>query len=167
MVLGAGMTNLPRGTFLALLAVVACGRPAADQPAAESASDTQLTAVREETNALGPVMQLLQGAPCTISFQDSSGSKELSLGLNAPCKFHRDIQGAVRVREVKGQPVILVERSVPDTAHAPDCITQVQAISRSDGGLGASKAVDRVAMCAPFQWDDVMFIGLVESGIQR
>jgi len=58
---------------------------------------------------------------------------------------------------------VLVERSTPNGDHPGDCDTRVQAIIVSPETLRTSTGVERVAMCTPFRWDDVMFIGLAES----
>jgi len=62
-----------------------------------------------------------------------------------------------------GSHVFLIEHSVPNPKSPGDCDTHIQAVLLSAEGARSSRAVERVAMCPPFQWDDVMFVGLFDE----
>ncbi len=157
---------------LPLLAVVAfnagcvaeSARPAATRAnasstgvvAPQSSGDTSVT-------VLGTSLLLVDGTPCIVRARREAGNIDLRLSVSSPCALHRDRDGAIVTRVVNGTHVLLVERSERDATRPGSCDTRVQAIAVTPDAVRVSKAVERVAMCPPFQWDDVMFLALLKS----
>lgn len=123
--------------------------------------------VSGETTVLGYRIELVNSDPCVVRYGRGGEMTDLRLGLSPPCTLHRNADGTVRVRPVKGLQALLVQRSTPAPERPGDCDTHVQALVVAPESVRSSTAVSRVAMCLPFQWDDVMFIGLVEATINQ
>ena len=99
---------------------------------------------------------------CNLQFLRNSGSSTVSLQLEPPCHFHRDVRGQLRVVSHRQKIVILVESSRPNRKHAGDCDTRIQGISIISNQVVPSKVISKVALCPPFQWDEKMFVALSE-----
>ena len=150
--------------LLSALLLSGCSEERAGAVVAETTPQAPVTG---EATVLGFHIQLFDTDPCRVQYSREGKTTEVRLVIPPPCTFHRDRDGTVRVQQVNNARVILVERSTPDREHPGDCDTRVQAIIISPETVRSSAGVERVAMCAPFRWDDVMFIGLAESGPRR
>ena len=127
-----------------------------DSSVRSTAADTSLVVER----VAGVRVVLATGDGCTLRYGLDSLTSELRLGITPPCALHRDENGSVRTRHVGDALVFLVESSSPDPRHPGTCNTEIRGVIVARESVRSSKVVERVAMCAPFQWDDVMFIGL-------
>ncbi|MDB5559712.1 MAG: hypothetical protein JWQ36_2646 [Enterovirga sp.] len=97
---------------------------------------------------------------CQLQWTTQGGAGDLELGLPQPCQFHRDRNGAIRIRSVGSAEHVLVE-SVTRSPESPgQCVTQIRGIAVAAGAVAASPHVSKVAACPPVQWDEKMFIGL-------
>lgn len=147
----------------ASIALCSCERPqvASSRPQAPT---TEVRPAEAVDSVAGFRVHLVDSNPCALRYSREASVKELLLKVSSPCVFHRDPSGALRVQRVKDRTVFLIESSVHDPDQPGDCKTEVQGITVSPTGLTASSQVERVAMCTPFQWDEVMFIGLSAPG---
>ncbi|MDP1858134.1 MAG: hypothetical protein Q8K82_05670 [Gemmatimonadaceae bacterium] len=127
-----------------------------DSSVRSTAADTSL--VVERVAGLSVVVDTSDG--CTLRYGLDSLTSELRLGITPPCALHRDQNGAVRTRKVGDALVFLVESSSPDPQHPGTCNTEIRGVIVAGDRVSISNVLEHVAMCAPFQWDDVMFIGL-------
>jgi len=93
---------------------------------------------------------------CVLIRADQS---QFPLKINGPCQFHLDLKGKLRVKMIEGTPVMLIEtfEKMPGDI---GCITDVQAVRMRQGRLIASRGVNHVASCPPFQWDEVVYRGM-------
>lgn len=72
----------------------------------------------------------------------------------AKCSFVADSSGAIRIVETDSGKAVMVESSKPLER---DCDTATRVVVITPEGPRVSKAVQRMAMCAPFDWDEMMF----------
>lgn len=72
----------------------------------------------------------------------------------AACSFVSDSSGAIRVVTTDSGKAVMVESSRPIER---DCDTATRVVVITREGPRVSNAVQRVAMCAPFEWDEMMF----------
>ena len=93
-------------------------------------------------------------------FEDLSAKRAIDLVIPYPCSVHRDPDGEVRIVEVSGSKLVVVESSIPDPDFPADCRTSLQALRITGDSLEASSYSDTVAACPPFQWDRKVFTGL-------
>ena len=100
---------------------------------------------------------------CHLLYSSPLSKGKLTLRVIPPCDFHRFPDGRVRIMPTKKGDVMLVESSRPHPNRPKDCYTQVQAVRITKEQIKVSSAISEVAMCLPFQWDDVMFLGLFEK----
>jgi hypothetical protein len=96
---------------------------------------------------------------CRLVRLSEAGDVVLRLPLSGLCLFHRDDKGALRVMESPEGPIFLIESTRLLPENPQDCDTRVLAIRAAGDGLTPAPTPSRVAMCPPFQWDDVMFLG--------
>ncbi|MDG0815821.1 hypothetical protein [Bdellovibrio svalbardensis] len=85
---------------------------------------------------------------------------DINLKIKAPCQFHREPNGKLRVHQTGKNPAFLVEHSIKLPAPSNDCDTQIQAIRSVKGKLEASPVASHAAACLPFRWDQKVFDGL-------
>jgi hypothetical protein len=105
----------------------------------------------------------LHAADCVL--QAESGAQVLVHRFEYPgaCAFASDASGAVRVVETEQGKAVMVESSRPLER---DCETATRVVVITKQGPRVSKAAQRVAMCAPFQWDTMMFHVLASEPVE-
>jgi hypothetical protein len=81
----------------------------------------------------------------------------------AACTFASDASGAVRIVETEAGKAVMVESSRPLER---DCETATRVVVLTKQGPRVSKAAQRVAMCAPFEWDAMMFHVLASEPVE-
>jgi hypothetical protein len=81
----------------------------------------------------------------------------------AACAFATDGSGAVRIVETDTGKAVMVESSKPLDR---DCETMTRVVVLTKQGPRVSKAAQRVAMCAPFEWDAMMFHVLASEPVE-
>lgn len=123
-------------------------------PAALTANDT------EEAKIGDLLLQLSesQGA-CRLQVVGPAPSS-VALDLPAPCAFHRDPSAEIRTVQHADSIVLLIESSIPLPESPGDCDTRLKAVAIEAGKVVVSPHTDQVASCPPFQWDEMMFLGL-------
>ena len=97
---------------------------------------------------------------CRLIALSETGDQILRLGMSGLCRFHRTPDGDLRSVDSPLGPVVLVETSAPMPDGSGDCRTSVQAVRLTDAGAEAAPSPALVASCLPFQWDEVMFLGV-------
>ncbi|MBM7069315.1 hypothetical protein [Actibacterium sp. 188UL27-1] len=106
-------------------------------------------------------MAVLSGRTgCHVVMMTEARDQVVELDVSGLCQLHRDSTGAPRSVEGPVGRIFLVEQSVPATDGSGDCDTQVQAVAVGEDGLVVAPNTARVASCPPFQWDEVMFLGV-------
>ena len=96
----------------------------------------------------------LSAADCVLTAE--SGEQRLVHRFEVPaaCGFASDSTGAVRIVETDSGKAVMVESSRPLER---DCETVTRVVVITKQGPRVSKAAQRVAMCLPFAWDEMMF----------
>ncbi|HLT38599.1 MAG TPA: hypothetical protein VK034_20065 [Enhygromyxa sp.] len=79
------------------------------------------------------------------------------------CAFASDEAGAVRIVATDQGPAVMVESSRPLER---DCETMTRVVVVTKQGPRVSRAAQRVAMCAPFAWDEMMFHVLASEPVE-
>ncbi|NJO14867.1 MAG: hypothetical protein HC877_03705 [Thioploca sp.] len=97
---------------------------------------------------------------CHLVYTSPSTKGDLALQVISPCNFHRSPEGKVRIMPTPKGDVLLIESSRPHSNFPKRCHTQIQGIRISHEQIKISSEVSKVLMCPPFQWDDVMFVGI-------
>lgn len=100
---------------------------------------------------------------CTL-ITGVDGTVGRPVAIPAPCSFHRDGNGAVRVMLRDRNAILLIQSSRPHGELPGDCETFVRAVAvgDGDGDVALSPHTSRLAACPPFHWDDVLFYGLFD-----
>jgi hypothetical protein len=80
-----------------------------------------------------------------------------------PCHFAVGADGAPRVVETDSGPAWLIESSRPSER---DCDTALRVVVLGREGPRLSRAEQRVAMCAPNEWDEMMFHVLANDPVE-
>lgn len=126
------------------------------------AASFPLTAAQGASAEAGhPTIEVVAASDrCTIIWTGSSSSRELAVGIPAPCRIHKDLSGKVRYRMQDGRSIALIESSSPDPSRGNSCLTQIRGVRFDHASVTLSGGVSKVASCPPFQWDDKMFTGL-------
>lgn len=114
---------------------------------------------RAEAAGMTLVLQSERDA-CRLIALSETGDEILRLGVAGLCSFHRDSDGVLRTVTSPVGPVLLIETSVPMPNGSGDCRTSVQAVRLTEAGPEAAPSPALVASCLPFQWDEVMFLGV-------
>ena len=138
----------PGGTTVGPIEAEPDDGPAAVEPASYDQS-VEIDGVR-----LG-----LSAADCVLTAESSSsetGEQRLVHRFEVPaaCGFASDSTGAVRIVETDSGKAVMVESSRPLER---DCETVTRVVVLTKQGPRVSKAAQRVAMCLPFAWDEMMF----------
>lgn len=81
----------------------------------------------------------------------------------ADCAFASDASGAVRIVETDTGKAVMVESSRPLER---DCQTATRVVVLTKQGPRVSKAAQRVIVCAPFDWDAMMFHVLASEPVE-
>jgi hypothetical protein len=97
---------------------------------------------------------------CHLVYSSPLNKGDLILRVIPPCGFHRSPDGKVRIMPTPKGDVLLIESSRPHSNFPKRCHTQIQGIRISLEQVKISSEVSKVLMCPPFQWDDVMFLGI-------
>jgi hypothetical protein len=97
---------------------------------------------------------------CHLVYSSPSTKGDLILQVIPPCNFHHSPDGKVRIMPTPKGDIMLVESSRPHLSRSKDCDTQIQGVRISHEQIKISSAISKVAMCTPFQWDEVMFLGI-------
>jgi hypothetical protein len=79
------------------------------------------------------------------------------------CHFALDADGRPRVVVTDTGPAWMIEGSKP---LAQDCDTALRVVVLTRAGPRMSKAEQRVAMCAPSEWDEMMFHVLASEPVE-
>jgi hypothetical protein len=79
------------------------------------------------------------------------------------CHFAVDANGQARVVMTDTGPAWIVESSKPI---AQDCDTKLRVVVLTRAGMRLSKAEQHVAMCAPGDWDEMMFHVLASEPVE-
>jgi hypothetical protein len=108
----------------------------------------------DQTVEIDGVRMDLYAADCVL--RAVSGAQILVHRFEFPtaCAFAGDSSGAVRIVETETGKAVMVESSRPLER---DCETVTRVVVLTKAGPRLSKAAQRVAMCAPFEWDTMMF----------
>lgn len=123
------------------------------------ATENDAAAQPDTAELAGQPLALVETAgQCAVQLQDG---QRLITQLDWPCQFHRESDGRLRVKVIRGIPVALLERSrpAPSRDFPGDCLTSFQAIHLLQGQLELSLASE-AATCLPSRWDEKIFIGL-------
>jgi hypothetical protein len=90
---------------------------------------------------------------CRLVAETADSRVEHRFEFPGPCHFSRD-GDAARVVATDTGPTWMIESSKP---LAQDCDTALRVVVLTREGPRLSKAEQRVAMCAPGDWDEMMF----------
>lgn len=111
-------------------------------------------ALADETVEIDGVTLGLVAADCGLTAEFGDQRLVHRFEFPAACSFATDSPGAVRVVATEAGRAVMVESSKPLDR---DCDTATRVVVITPQGPRVSKAVQRVAMCAPFAWDEMMF----------
>lgn len=108
----------------------------------------------DQTVEIDGVRLGLVAAECVLTAE--YGGQRLIHRFKAPgaCAFATDDSGAVRIVATDKGKAVMVESSRPLER---DCETMTRVVVLTEQGPRLSKAAQRVAVCAPFDWDAMMF----------
>ncbi|PRQ06736.1 hypothetical protein [Enhygromyxa salina] len=99
---------------------------------------------------------------CVLIAELGSQRLEHSFEFPAACHFATDAAGRPRMVETDTGPALIVESSKPI---GQDCDTALRVVVITSAGPRLSKAEQHVAMCAPSDWDELMFHVLASSPV--
>lgn len=148
------------------LAVASCSSPAtavASSGHAETGAQAQPGKADEKSQprgeiTVGKVRLRLDG--CDL-LHGTGPLESASLGLTPPCAFSKRKDGSIRIVPIDSGRVLLVESSRPLPLAAgqvrADCDTQLRAVVVRGNQVLLSRDTQKVASCAPNQWDEKMF----------
>jgi hypothetical protein len=91
---------------------------------------------------------------CRLMAESADVRVEHLFELPGPCQFAVDDTGLPRIVVTESGSALMIERSKP---LAQDCETTLRVVVLTPAGPRLSKAEQRVAMCAPGDWDEMMF----------
>ena len=137
------------------------GEPATDDGAVKDTSadadagpsDEATTDVPSEEAVVDDVtMTLTEDCDLTVVHGEERHSHRFV--FPAKCHFARTGEDAIRVVSTDSGKAVLVASSLPD---GDDCQTSLQVVVVAPEGPRLSKQIQHVAMCAPQQWDEMMF----------
>jgi hypothetical protein len=117
----------------------------------------------DQTVEIDGVTLGLVAADCVLAAD--IGDRRLVHRFEAPaaCGFATDGAGAVRIVDTDQGKAVMVESSRPLDR---DCETMTRVVVLTRQGPRLSKAAQRVAMCAPFDWDAMMFHVLASEPVE-
>jgi hypothetical protein len=121
-----------------------------DTPAAEARAARHAP----EQVAWGGVVLGLWPDECLLLAESDSARLQHHFEFPGVCHFALDADGEARVVMTDSGPVWIIESSKPV---AQDCDTALRGVMLTDAGVRLSKAEQHVAMCAPGDWDEMMF----------
>jgi hypothetical protein len=165
-----------RLTLAALLLASSCTR--ASEPTAEpqpllapveiEPQDTRAVEARTarhapEQVAWGDVVLGLWPDECLLLAESASARLEHHFEFPGACHFALDADGEARVVLTDSGPVWMIESSKP---LAQDCDTALRGVVLTDAGVRLTKAEQHVAMCAPGEWDEMMFYVLASEPVE-
>lgn len=107
----------------------------------------------EQFEAQGVVLGLLP-EDCVLIAEAGEQRLEHRFEFPAACHFATDDDGQPRAVSTEGGLALIVESSKP---LEQDCDTALRVVVLTPEGPRLSRAVQRVAMCAPGGWDEMMF----------
>lgn len=159
---------LPLRLTLAVL-LLACGCERATAPTAEP--EPKLAPVEVEPDAeVGVEGRTASDAPeqverdgivlglwpdeCLLLAESDNARLVHTFEFPGACHFAVDARGQPRVVLTDPGPAWMIEGSKP---LAQDCDTALRVVVLTAAGVRLSKAEQRVAMCAPGDWDEMMF----------
>ena len=104
-----------------------------------------------------------QGAVCYLkNIKDGKRTgSAISLGIPAPCAFHKDKAGKVRMIRKGKYDYALVESS-KRVGNGTECETHLRSVRADDKQFQISQHKDKVASCPPFQWESMSFTELFD-----
>jgi hypothetical protein len=155
--------------------LLGCTKPA--QPS-EPPSGSSLGAIEAEPDdgpepiEVGPPDQTVEIDGVTLGLVADAcvltaevGERRLVHRFEAPgaCMFATDGAGAIRVVETDTGKALMVESSKP-LGH--DCETMTRVVVLTKQGPRLSRSAQRVAVCAPFDWDAMMFHVLASEPVE-
>lgn len=91
---------------------------------------------------------------CVLLAESSAARVEHRFEFPGACGFAVDREGKPRIVETDTGVALMIESSKPV---AQDCDTALRVVVLGREGPRLSKAEQRVAMCAPGDWDEMMF----------
>lgn len=121
------------------------------------------TAAPDQTAEIDGVRLGLVAADCLLTAEQGEQRWVHRFEAPAACAFAGDGSGAVRIVETDTGKAVMVESSRPLER---DCETLTRVVVITPQGPRVSKAAQRVAMCAPFEWDAMMFHVLASEPVE-
>jgi hypothetical protein len=100
---------------------------------------------------------------CRLVAETASVRSEHRFEFPGACRFAVDADGQPRVVATDTGPALIIESSKP---LAQDCDTALRVVVLTRAGPRLSKAEQRVAMCAPGEWDEMMFHVLASEPVE-
>jgi hypothetical protein len=100
---------------------------------------------------------------CVLLAESGTARIEHRFEFPGACRFAVDDHGKTRVVETDTGPALIVESSKP---LAQDCDTALRVVVLTREGPRLSKSEQRVAMCAPGDWDEMMFHVLASEPVE-
>jgi hypothetical protein len=108
----------------------------------------------DQTVEIDGVRMDLYAADCVLRAVSGAEILVHRFEFPAACAFASDSSGAVRIVETETGKAVMVESSRP---LEQDCETVTRVVVLTKQGPRVSRTAQRVAMCAPFEWDTMMF----------
>jgi hypothetical protein len=105
----------------------------------------------------------LQLKDCALIYgRQSQPQKTYELGVPPPCRFARIMGGGIRVVDTAKGKSLLIESSRPASQDEPgysrgDCDTRLIVVVVSASEVLLSTDRQRIAQCAPNEWDEKVF----------
>lgn len=172
-----------RLTLASLLVARACGQASepSTQPETGGEPEPSVAPVESEPNDGGANVEGLEArdAPekierdgvvlglwpdqCLLLAESASARISHQFEFPGACRFAVDADGRPRVVETDTGPAWMIESSKPI---ARDCDTALRVVVLTRMGPRLSKAEQRVAMCAPGDWDEMMFHVLASEPVE-
>jgi hypothetical protein len=151
-----------------LLLVGACER--ASEPTVEPAPNVAPVEAQPNDGAIAVEGRAARDAPeqverdgvvlglwpdeCLLLAESAEARSTQQFEFPAACHFAVDAGGQPRVVMTDTGPAWMIESSKP---LAQDCDTKLRVVVLTSAGPRLSKAEQHVAMCAPSEWDEMMF----------
>lgn len=105
----------------------------------------------------------LSAADCVLAAEIGEQRLVHRFDFPAECAFASDASGAVRIVETDMGKAVMVESSRPLER---DCETATRVVVLTKQGPRVSKTAQRVIVCAPFDWDAMMFHVLASEPVE-
>jgi hypothetical protein len=133
------------------------------QPQSTGTVETRTARDAPEQVEWGDVVLGLWPDECLLLAESADVRLEHHFEFPGACHFALDADGKTRAVMTDSGPVWMIESSKP---LAQDCDTALRAVVLTDAGMRLSKAEQRVAMCAPGDWDEMMFYVLASEPVE-